>query len=43
MALLIQDHPGVVNHRAWAEKNEARVAIFQFSLPLERDETASAE
>jgi PAS domain S-box-containing protein len=36
---IIQSHGG----RLWATANEPRGAVFQFTLPLERDETARAE
>ncbi len=36
---IIEAHGG----RIWAGANEPRGAVFQFSLPLERDETVSAE
>jgi signal transduction histidine kinase len=36
---IIEAHGG----RIWAAANEPRGAIFQFSLPLERSETVSAE
>jgi signal transduction histidine kinase len=36
---IIQAHGG----RLWATANEPRGAVFQFTLPLERDETVPAE
>jgi signal transduction histidine kinase len=36
---IIEAHGG----RTWAAQNEPRGAVFQFTLPLERDETVSAE
>ena len=36
---IIEAHGG----RMWAGANEPRGAVFQFTLPLQRDETASAE